>query len=330
MDVIAYHLGIELTENCNLDCSHCFRGENENKSITREIIEKIFDEVKYVYILDLSGGEVFLGYNELKMLLEIAKEKGTIIENCSMFTNGTIYDERIYNLLDNYFGNNYQVAISDDDFHEKSIIRIYGQNEESLEKVNNNMSKHLENPHNLGFIGGSRHLIDTGRAVFLDTPKKQFEALGYYYDVYSDKCFAGPMIFIDANGYISDINSEISKRKEESIGNILENTIYNSLVNGGIKIKTKEPFEFFSKREDDFYTHKGDHLIFKNNKMAYTTYTKDTKYWEAVNKVESDMEDFIKAVKENKIAEFFENWDPIYDGDLSQIEHEEYQKVLNH
>lgn len=74
--------------------------------------------------LDLSGGEVFLGYEQIKMLLEIAKPKGVMIKYCSVITNGTIYDSRIYEILDEYFGENYQVGISDDDFHDKSIRRI--------------------------------------------------------------------------------------------------------------------------------------------------------------------------------------------------------------
>ena len=72
MKIAAYHLGIELTQRCNLDCKHCFRGEMHNINISREILEKVFDEVKYIHVLDLSGGEVFLGYEQLKMLLEIA------------------------------------------------------------------------------------------------------------------------------------------------------------------------------------------------------------------------------------------------------------------
>ena len=32
----------------------------------KEIIEKVFDEIKYIQTLDLSGGEVFLGYEQLK------------------------------------------------------------------------------------------------------------------------------------------------------------------------------------------------------------------------------------------------------------------------
>lgn len=323
MKIAAYHLGIELTQRCNLDCKHCFRGEMHNVNISREILEKVFDEVKYIHVLDLSGGEVFLGYEQLKMLLEIADKKGTKIDNCSMLINGTVYDQRIYDLLDEYFGNNYQVGISDDDFHEKSIQRIYGKNKASLEEIKRNMLLHLENPHSIGFIRVSKHLIENGRALSLDTPKKQFETLGYYYSLYGSGCFVGPMIFIGADGYISDINSDIEKRKEQSIGNIKNTTIFDSLLNGGIRIECdlESPFAFFDKRETEFATHQGDHLIFKDNKMAHITYTPDTKYWEVVDKLQEDMYSFTKAVEDRKLDEFLANWDPIYDGDLSQIEH---------
>ena len=94
--IITPDLGIELTQQCNLNCSHCFRGAARNRNISKEIIEKVFDEIKYIQTLDLSGGEVFLGYEQLKTLLEKANQKGTTIESCSIHTNGTIYDVRIY------------------------------------------------------------------------------------------------------------------------------------------------------------------------------------------------------------------------------------------
>lgn len=323
MKIAAYHLGVELTQRCNLDCKHCFRGEMHNVDISPEILEKLFDEVKYIHILDLSGGEVFWSYEQLKMLLEIADRKGTKIDKCNMIINGTVYDQRIYDLLDKYFGNNYRVGISDDDFHEKSIQRIYGKNKASLEMIKRNMLAHLNNSHNIGFVEVSKHLIENGRALSLDTPKKQYEIMGYYYSIYGNGCFAGPMIFIGADGYISDINSDIGKRKEQSIGNIKDVTIFESLLNGGIRIECdlENPFAFFEKRETEFATHQGDHLIFKDNKMAHTTYTPDTKYWEAVSKLQEDLITFRNAIKNGTLDEFFNNWDPIYDGDLSQIEH---------
>lgn len=334
MKIIAYHLGIELTQKCNLNCSHCFRGEMKNTNITKEILEKIFDEIKYVNVLDLSGGEVFLGYEQLKMLLEIAKEKGTTIDYCSMLTNGTIYDQRIYDLLDEYFGDNYQVAISNDDFHDKSIQRIYSHNLDSsknpflyprnINDIKENMLLHLDNPHNIGFQRVSRHLINNGRAKFLDTPKKEFEAIGYYYSYFKDDVLlVGPIIFIGADGYISDINSDIEKRNIQSIGNILNTTLSDSIIKGGIKTTFDDEniFAKFNQREIDFATHQGDHLIFKDNKMYYTDYTPDLKYNEAIEKFPEDLMKLKEAILSGDINTFFDNWDPIYDGDLSQIEH---------
>ena len=187
--IITPDLGIELTQKCNLNCSHCFRGAARNRNISKEIIEKVFDEIKYIQTLDLSGGEVFLGYEQLKTLLETANQKGTTIESCSMLTNGTIYDGRIYELLDEYFGKNYQVGISDDDFHDKSIKRINRENLEdsenpdlhpkSIKDVKNNMYRHFINEHCIGFQRVSKHLINNGRAVNTKTPHKDFEAMGY-------------------------------------------------------------------------------------------------------------------------------------------------------
>ena len=273
--IITPDLGIELTQKCNLNCSHCFRGAARNRNISKEIIEKVFDEIKYIQTLDLSGGEVFLGYEQLKTLLETANQKGTTIESCSMLTNGTIYDGRIYELLDEYFGKNYQVGISDDDFHDKSIKRIYRENLEdsenpdlhpkSIKDVKNNMYRHFINEHCIGFQRVSKHLINNGRAVNTKTPHKDFEAMGYYFNsINPTALLVGPMIFIGADGFISDINSDLDKRREQSLGNIKENSIANLVMQGGIKIDCKDVVEFFElmqKRENDFGTHQGDNSI---------------------------------------------------------------------
>lgn len=325
--IITYHLGIELTQKCNLDCRHCFRGESTEISITEDIVRKIFNEVKYVEILDLSGGEVFLAYHELKMVLDIASELGITINRCNILTNGTVYDQRIYDLLDKFFNGNYQVGISDDDFHEKSIKRKYGHNPQALEKVLDNISRHLNNSHCVGYYRVSNRLIDNGRALNVSTPKKQFEALGYYYSIHNGIMFSGPMIFIGAEGYISDINSDIHKRKEQSLGNILNITIKDAIERGAIRkpFDSKNPFSHFIKREQEFYSHNGDHLGFENNRLVPIPYEVDPCYLEAVSKVREDIESFREALRSGNIEEFFQHWDPVYNGDLSQIDHE-YQK----
>lgn len=333
--IVTPHLGIELTQRCNLDCRHCFRGESCNLNISKEILEKIFDEVKFVGTLDLSGGEVFLAYEQLKLLLDIAKEKRCIIQSCSMLINGTIYDQRIYDLLNEYFGDNFQIGISDDDFHEKSIRRIYaGSTNKSsnpdlypcnVEEIMQNMRRHYFDKHSIGFRRVSNHLIENGRAVNVETPRKKFEALGYYYSNYNNFLLAGPMIFIGADGYISDINSDIKKRNEQSIGNVLRDTISSRILKGGIEVECDNIEDFFNQmigREYEFATHQGDHLVFKDGSMVFTTYEPDIKYIEELKKVEG----MIKELSNCNDFESFHNYVMSldfsdYPCDLSQIDH---------
>ena len=352
-------LGIELTQRCNLNCSHCFRGSARNVDISKEIIEKVFEEIKDVNILDLSGGEVFLGYEQLKMILEVAKEKDVIISSCSMIINGTIYDERMYELLDQYFGDNYSVYISDDDFHSKSIERTYGNSKENSENPDlfpkskrdiwNNMKRHTENRHFRDFTRVSHRLINNGRAIDVQTPHKEFEALGYYYyNISSNALLVGPMIFIGADGYISDINSDINKRKEQSLGNINNIYISDAVFNGGIETKKdefsflepdnsirSEFFEFYAfyklmeKRDNDFATHQGDHLRFENGKLAKFEPKIDENYLKAMEGLEDFWDRafpvFMSGSQEELLefmnSDYFRDYYNLYPRDLSQIEH---------
>lgn len=298
MAIIVPHLAIELTQRCNLNCAHCYKGDSKNVDISKEIVDRIFDEVKYVGMLDLSGGEVFLAYEELKMVLEKAKEKDCIIQNCSMIINGTIYDERIYKLLDEYFSGEktYRVAISKDKYHKASIDQIYKYNEKksnnpglcpvSIDDVISNFNKHICRPSFIRFEKLSKHLINNGRAINLDEPSKTFEAEGYFYSYDPDRdpnhevLWVGPTIFISADGWVSDINSEIERREEQSLGNIKEQSIKELVEQGGIKVPINSVQEFFlwaMRRERDFVTHQGPHLTFKYGKMALMKMSYDPK-----------------------------------------------------
>lgn len=53
-------LVIELTRRCNMRCKHCGRGEAQNITITKEIIDRIFENVQDCLSLYVSGGEPLL------------------------------------------------------------------------------------------------------------------------------------------------------------------------------------------------------------------------------------------------------------------------------
>ncbi len=53
-------LAIEVTRRCNMQCSHCMRGHAENHTISKEVVDRLLDEVSVVGRLLLTGGEPFL------------------------------------------------------------------------------------------------------------------------------------------------------------------------------------------------------------------------------------------------------------------------------
>lgn len=217
----------------------------------------------------------------------------TKIYQCQIITNGCIYDQRIYDLLDSYFGNNYSIAISVDRFHNESIVEVYGNNKkesansflqpQTLEDITKNLVKHSKNSHFRYTKDISNNLINNGRAKNLtDVDKKEYSILGYFYDVYNDHMLVGPALFIDAYGYIGDVDSEIKHRQEENLGQVGKDSIANSIIDGGIKeyFATLEDYYAFCKKrvEEHYHTNTCKCYIFQNKKIVETERIKDTSF----------------------------------------------------
>lgn len=284
----------------------------------------MFDEIKFIHTLHLTGGEVFLAYEKLKMLLEIAKEKNVSIKQCSFLTNGTIYDERIYSLLDDFFGDNYEVGISDDYYHKDSIKRIFGEN---TDKVFENIKKHFWHRCCIGFKNAENILINTGRAKQLNVLKNEFEPIGYFYDLIGESClFVGPIIFVGSDGYISDGNIEIESRPEQSLGNILEENISTMVQRGAIHCRFNNQKEFLiamSKRNQDFNYYRGEHYQFQNHRLVTKENVRNIDY----NAIIQDTKSIIQLHSEKGInsQEFKDALDASiteYPFDLSQGVHQ--------
>ncbi|MCD7726753.1 MAG: 4Fe-4S cluster-binding domain-containing protein [Ruminococcus sp.] len=85
-------LSVEVTRRCNMNCTFCFKGQAQNLSITKEIIDKTLDEVTDVLIgnLRITGGEPLLECDLASYLLDKAVEKNIVFTSVCIFTNGTI------------------------------------------------------------------------------------------------------------------------------------------------------------------------------------------------------------------------------------------------
>lgn len=278
-------LAIEITRKCNLRCAHCMREEAENVSVSMDLVSKLFDELIIADMLVISGGEPFLCYDEIKALCELKKQKCVKIPSVTIVTNGTVYDERIYKLLEENF-EDVKVDISLDLFHRDSIDDIYRDGYKSTnprlqprcyDDILDNITLHSDNTHFRGFIGDPRNIVDMGRAVDTVYSKVQFEPLCYFWTDLSwcinsgNLIGVGPRIYMDTLGYITEGNSSYDVREEMSIGNIrfknLSELVLENAMN--VEVPTYQEFEqFIVRRETDNYNRTGKLYTYKDNKVV--------------------------------------------------------------
>lgn len=80
---------IEVTRKCNLKCRHCLRGEAENITITKEMIDNYFDNIDGILTLNFTGGEPLLAIDEIEYTIDkIIKDK-IRVASLAVITNGT-------------------------------------------------------------------------------------------------------------------------------------------------------------------------------------------------------------------------------------------------
>lgn len=93
---------IEITNKCNLNCSHCYGGfARKNKDfISMSDIDKIISEAINlgIYEFDITGGEPLL-FPELEQLLDKLYDSGMLV---SIFTNLTIFSDEHLEIFKKY------------------------------------------------------------------------------------------------------------------------------------------------------------------------------------------------------------------------------------
>lgn len=110
-----YFASIELTQNCNFKCKHCYCANKKGKNLSLDDYIKIIDKLHSTSCLfiNFTGGEIFT-YKYFKEVYTYAKNRGFIID---LLTNASLVDKDIIKLFKKLPPNN--IAIT-----------IYGANEE--------------------------------------------------------------------------------------------------------------------------------------------------------------------------------------------------------
>lgn len=128
-----YNLSIEVTRLCNMQCEHCLRGDAEDMSMSIDYVDSLFQKIRYVSSLTLTGGEPSLCPAKIMEILESAKKYGVEISNFYIATNGREVSDAFLNVviqLYTYCSDNEisSLELSNDEYHgkvpEKNLRRL--------------------------------------------------------------------------------------------------------------------------------------------------------------------------------------------------------------
>lgn len=289
-------LEVQVTQQCNLNCNHCLMGKSRNNKITREVAEKIFENIKYVNDISFTGGEVSLAYDEIKMIIDIIKEKNIEVNQYSIIVNGTIYNERLLKLLKYTFKKG-SIRVSVDYFHDKSIKEKYGNN---LKRILLNYKRYLNHPHFEGIALLPKYILDSGNAKKLkDVIKVDEFAIGFASYQYNDnkELDVGPFVLFDVFGNLVSGGESYEINDNNHYGNIFNDDLSEMILNNSIyKCQNKKEFikcydriilDYYYKDKIDGEWNQGyikNNYVIRNKRivkknMKITNYIRNMKYY---------------------------------------------------
>lgn len=246
-------LGMIITEQCNLKCEHCLRGDCSPKKMSDEVIEAALGQFDYIQTLSLCGGEVTLALDVVEKIINYIIEHQLIVGEITYTLNGTIYSKKLLELMD--YSNDYlkdpddkeeatSLAISWDSFHYSEIKRL-GMEEEYIE----NIKKYSESKFFYGLRRLENKLFREGRAENLSSditvPLRPMEFYITYYRKYKNKlgfvkrvfdrengnCLFGPIITINVDGIVTECDASLEhQRTIYNYGNVLYESIEDIIL----------------------------------------------------------------------------------------------------
>jgi len=95
--MIPFTATIEITDNCNLKCAHCYREQEVKNLWTIELFEKTLKELKAMGTLHIvfAGSEPFM-HPDIVRMIELVSEYGFVL---TVQTNATLLNEKILRAL---------------------------------------------------------------------------------------------------------------------------------------------------------------------------------------------------------------------------------------
>ncbi|MCH5167593.1 MAG: radical SAM protein [Erysipelotrichales bacterium] len=209
-------LHLEITRNCTIECEHCLRGDKCIVNMSLDILDEIFNNVKHVGSLLLTGGEPLIAIQVIERLIEILKIGKVTVREVKIITNGTVFGKRIIESLTELSKLTILIfRVSDNIFHQLELDRLKlrdkrDYNLEVMRSLNinwnfaDNFGREEENSNM------SKGLLKLGRAARLT--QKRLDGINaiskqkYTFTPYIDK---HPYTVVDGDSVIGNITIDV-------------------------------------------------------------------------------------------------------------------------
>lgn len=242
-------LVLEVTRRCNMQCMHCLRGHSQNVDMTRDMIDKIFEDIESVYNIVFTGGEPFLNIDIIKYALDVVNKKEIQIHSFFLATNGKVFNDENIIVLNNWMEYvclcNYKVktllphdsildndelfgyggvAVSRDEYHEPipyknylkyKMLAYYTDSKENKESLDYIINEGLAKENQIGTYERPKTDIYVSGECMQSKNGFDYENLE-----------VDGILYISAIGEVlGDCDSSYETQSELSVGNINENSL---------------------------------------------------------------------------------------------------------
>ena len=243
-----FDLEMIVTNNCNLDCAHCLRGQKNCTTMSDDVIEATLSQVKSVETLNISGGEPTLALESIRKIIDYIIRNRIKVDDFTLTINGTIYSEELLELLDEI-----SQYISTDEIHATFAISLDQYHLDEMQKrgLLKEFIYNVKRYRQSKFFALLREesklkLFREGNAEILDpkltVPLRPLKPFITYVnhgklDIKNGLCNIGPFVTISATGNVTIAN--VSNEHQETIynyGSVLEEPIDDIYIRNGSPI----------------------------------------------------------------------------------------------
>ena len=235
------NLSLEVTRNCNFRCSHCLKGEPENKNLDFNVLGKIFKPGVAIESLQFTGGEVFLVPDVLHKIINFIINSEALISQVSIVTNGTCYTKGIEadleklgkyvnrcNLMMDEDVNPTPIILelSVDQYHIQQLDYIKSTNKELFDKYWKNLQL-LKKTKLFLDARNITQIFDKGRAKDLNITK--------YQPVAAKMLFTSGSFWTEKLMHVTAIDIHVDGKVKNTKDNILNKDIEDIITDNGIR-----------------------------------------------------------------------------------------------